>query len=102
MYLPSAFKEPEDFLNGWLLSKRGTRRLRLRRLRGFDITDVAPLPDGGILILERRLRYSEGIKMRIRRLYPDDLINRNALMEKCFSKPMMTITLIIWKALPHI
>ncbi len=73
------FKEPDDFLNGWLLSKHGTRRLRLRSVGGYDITDVAPFPDGGILILERRFRYSEGIKVRIRRLYPDALKNKERL-----------------------
>ncbi len=40
----------------------------MKRLEGFDITDSAELPDGDLLILERRFRYSEGIKMRIRRI----------------------------------
>lgn len=73
------FKEPEDFLNGWLIGKRSTRRLKLRRLGRFDITDVASLPDGGILILERRFRYTEGVKMRIRRIHPNDLEKKKRL-----------------------
>jgi len=31
------------------------------------------LPDGGLLLLERRFRYSEGVKMRIRRIKAADL-----------------------------
>ena len=56
------------------------RPITLRRLGGFDITDAAGLPDGGIVVLERRFRYSEGMKMRIRRITPAEL-KRNALIE---------------------
>jgi hypothetical protein len=58
----------------------------LKRLGGFDITDAAPLPDGGIVVLERRFRYSEGVKMRIRHiaeseLKPGTLIQGDVLLE---------------------
>jgi hypothetical protein len=39
----------------------------------LDITDAAPLPDGGLIVLERRFRYSEGIKMRIRRVAASEI-----------------------------
>lgn len=45
----------------------------LKRLEGFDVTDAAALPDWGLIVLERRFRYSEGIKMRIRRIVAKDL-----------------------------
>jgi hypothetical protein len=45
----------------------------LKNIGGFDITDAAALPDGGIVVLERRFRYSEGVKMRIRRIAAKDL-----------------------------
>ena len=48
--------------------------------RGFDITDVAALPEGGALLLERRFRYSEGIKMRIRQLSANE-INRDKRLD---------------------
>jgi len=67
-------------LQGWLLGGRTPGPITLRRIDGFDITDVAPLPDGGIVILERRFRYSEGIKMRIRRVAPSEL-KRGALIQ---------------------
>ncbi|MGB0056060.1 MAG: esterase-like activity of phytase family protein [Methyloceanibacter sp.] len=37
------------------------------------------MPDGGLVVLERRFRYSEGIKMRIRRIKASE-IKRGALI----------------------
>lgn len=73
-------------LKGWLLGGRKSGAITLRRLGGFDITDAAGLPDGGIVLLERRFRYSEGVKMRIRRiaaaeLRPGALIEGEVLLE---------------------
>jgi hypothetical protein len=45
----------------------------LKPIGGFDITDAAALPDGGLVVLERRFRYSEGIQMRIRRVAASEL-----------------------------
>ena len=77
---PERLLEPKEFLNGWLVDGKKQRRLRVRRLRGFDITDVAALPEGGALLLERRFRYSEGIKMRIRQLSANE-INRDKRLD---------------------
>ncbi len=60
-------------LKGWLIGDRKPGPITLRRIGGFDITDAAGLPDGGIVLLERRFRYSEGVKMRIRRITPAEL-----------------------------
>jgi hypothetical protein len=73
-------------LQGWLIGGPGPGGIALKRLEGFDITDAAALPDGGIVVLERRFRYSEGIKMRIRRvtaseLKPGALIDGQVLLE---------------------
>ena len=58
----------------------------MKRLEGFDVTDSAELPDRGLLILERRFRYNEGVKMRIRRVAasevkPGALIESQVLLE---------------------
>ena len=45
----------------------------VHRSDGFDITDGAFLPDGDILILERRFSYLGDIGMRLRRLSADDV-----------------------------
>jgi hypothetical protein len=34
----------------------------------FDVTSAAALDDGAILVLERRFRWTEGVKMRLRYL----------------------------------
>ena len=67
-------------LQGWLIGGSSPGGIVLKRLGGFDITDAAPLPDGGIVVLERRFRYSEGIKMRIRRIAQSEL-KRGALIQ---------------------
>jgi hypothetical protein len=67
-------------LRGWLIGGPAPGPITLRRLGGFDITDATALPDGGLVLLERRFRYSEGIKMRIRRVAPNEL-KRGALIQ---------------------
>jgi hypothetical protein len=73
-------------LTGWLIGGPTPGTIALKPIEGFDITDAAPLPDGGVVILERRFRYSEGIKMRIRRvsaaeLKPGAVIQGEVLLE---------------------
>jgi hypothetical protein len=60
-------------LRGWLIGGPAPGAIALKNIGGFDITDAAALPDGGIVVLERRFRYSEGVKMRIRRIAAKDL-----------------------------
>jgi len=66
-------------LPGWLIGGAAPGKITLKRLGGFDVTDAASLPDGGIVVLERRFRLSEGVKMRIRRIAAREL-KRGALM----------------------
>jgi hypothetical protein len=67
-------------LMGWLIGGPTPGGVVLKRIGGFDITDAASLPDGGVVLLERRFRFSEGIKMRLRRLAATE-IKRGALMQ---------------------
>ncbi|BAQ18725.1 esterase-like activity of phytase family protein [Methyloceanibacter caenitepidi] len=71
--LPEYLRDRAGNLIGWLIGGPSPGAITIRRLKGFDITDAAGLPDGGLLLLERRFRYSEGVKMRIRRIAPADL-----------------------------
>jgi hypothetical protein len=52
--------------SGWIWQKDTPKRVWLTDIDGFDLTDAAALADGGLLFLERRFRWSEGVKMRIR------------------------------------
>jgi hypothetical protein len=60
-------------LRGWLIGGPAPGEIVLKRLAGFDVTDAAALPDGGIVVLERKFNYSEGIQMRIRRIAASEL-----------------------------
>lgn len=60
---------------GWIMGNGAPKPMSLKRIGGFDVTDVAGLPDGGIVVLERRFRYSEGVQMRIRRVSPEELVS---------------------------
>lgn len=65
---PERYKDKKGDLKGWLIGKGKTKPITIKRKGGFDITGLAALPDGGLLLLERRFRFKEGVKMRIRRL----------------------------------
>jgi hypothetical protein len=58
---------------GWIWKDGEPHRFHLRDIDGFNITDAAGLPDGGLLVLERYFRWTAGIKMRIRRLSVDEI-----------------------------
>lgn len=60
-------------LQGWLIGGPTPGSITLKRIGGFDVTDATALPDGGIAVLERRFRFSEGVKMRIRRIRAAEL-----------------------------
>lgn len=62
--------QPNDngYHHGWLIKRGNAKKLWLKDIGGYAITDLASLPDGGLLVLERRFRWSEGVKMRLRHL----------------------------------
>lgn len=53
---------------GFLIGGRQPGRLSVRRHDGFDITDLAVLPDGDIVLLERWYRPLRGVGCRVRRI----------------------------------
>lgn len=79
---PVAFAErlpgEDGYHTGWIWVDGQPRRISLQDMDGFDITDAAGLPDGGLLILERYFRMgADGRKdqrMRIRRLRASELV----------------------------
>ena len=42
------------------------QRLGLTNIGDFAVTDVASLPDGSLIVLERKFRWLEGVRMRLR------------------------------------
>ena len=72
---------------GWIWKnlKAPAWPVALRNLNGFDVTDAAGLENGDLLILERRFRWTEGIKMRVRHikanaLKPGAILNGKTLL----------------------
>ena len=63
--------------------KRGKLRVHpiaVRDIGGFALTDVTGGPDGSLYLLERRFRWSEGVKMRIRHI-PASSIKPGAILD---------------------
>jgi hypothetical protein len=67
------FTRGSGYHTGWIWVAGTPHRLQLRDIDGFNITDAAGLPDGGLLVLERYFRWTEGVSMRIRRLQPAEI-----------------------------
>jgi hypothetical protein len=61
------------FHTGWIWIEDQPHRVELQDIDGFNITDAAGLPDGGLLVLERYFRWSTGVKMRMRRLLATEI-----------------------------
>jgi hypothetical protein len=58
---------------GWIWVDGKPQAFHLVNADGYDITDVAALPNGGVLVLERRFRVPEGVKTRLRLIGGDEL-----------------------------
>jgi hypothetical protein len=58
---------------GFLIGGSMPGQFAVKRLDNFDISDAELLPDGDLLLLERRFSYSTGIAMRIRRVRQSDI-----------------------------
>ncbi len=53
---------------GFIISGRRRGTFALVRNPPFDVSDAAFLPDGDLLVLERRFDFTDGVGMRIRRI----------------------------------
>jgi hypothetical protein len=56
---------------GFILGGRRPGAFEVPRSGGFDVTDLAFLPSGEMLLLERRVSFLRGFGVRIRRIGPD-------------------------------
>ncbi len=65
--------DPSGNHTGWLWVKDKPLAFHLTNPADFDITDAAGLPDGSLLVLERRFRWNEGVKARLRLIRRDEL-----------------------------
>lgn len=58
---------------GWIWIGEEAHPFTVTGVGDYGITDAAALDDGSVLILERRFRVSDGVRIRLRRLAPDGL-----------------------------
>lgn len=65
---------------GWLWTRNSPRPIAIRNIGEFDITSAAGLDDGSVILLERRYRWMEGVKMRLR-LVPAAALTAGTLIE---------------------
>lgn len=66
--------------SGWIWVTDKPRAIKLTNPGEYDVTDAAGLPDGSLLVLERRFGWLEGIRMRLR-LIPAAAIREGAVLE---------------------
>lgn len=60
--------------SGWIISDGGASRFAITDIGGFSPTDAVGLANGDVVLLERRFRWTEGVKMRIRRIRSDEIV----------------------------
>jgi hypothetical protein len=71
--LAERFVDTDGHHTGWIWIGGEPRRFRIADLNEFDLTDCASLPDGTLLVLERRFRWTEGVKMQLRQFAPEEI-----------------------------
>ncbi len=67
------FPNADGHHTGWVWWRGEPQRFGVKDEGGYDITDVASLADGSLIVLERRFRWFEGVKMQLR-LMPAEAI----------------------------
>lgn len=65
----------DDLLDGWIISSSQIARFKYRMTENFRPTDLATLPDGNLILLERRFSLLKGLAARIRTIKAEDLLN---------------------------
>lgn len=60
---------------GWIWTEGRAEPLNIKDQGDFDIVDVASLEDGGIIVLERRFRWTEGLRIRLRKVEASEIAN---------------------------
>ena len=58
---------------GWIWIKGVPKGFTMEGIGDFSITDAASLEDGSVLLLERRFRWLEGLRIRLRHIAADSI-----------------------------
>jgi hypothetical protein len=71
-FAEQAHDEQDDHV-GWIWTNGSPAPFYLSNPGDFDVSDATCLPDGGLLVLERRFRWNEGVKIRLRLIKAPEL-----------------------------
>ena len=71
--ISEALRDRHGNHQGWLWVDGKPKSFTITNDGDFDVTDAAALPDGSLLVLERRFRWSEGVKARLRLIRKGEL-----------------------------
>ena len=72
--LAERFTRGSGYHTGWIWVGGEAKSFQLKDIEGFNVTDAVGLPDGDLLVLERYFRWTEGVKMRLRRLTGSEIV----------------------------
>lgn len=72
----------DETLKAWLVGPAGNRTLAYHARDNFKPTDLATLPDGDVLVLERRFTLLQGLATRLRRVAAEELASGRPLEGK--------------------
>lgn len=75
---------------GWIWVRGKPQKFQLSDIGGFSITGAASLADGSLVVLERRFRWFEGVRMRLRLIPAADLVPGAALSGEILLEADMT------------
>lgn len=62
------FPDARGHHSGWIMARGVAHRFALTDIGGYEPTDAVALANGDVIVLERRFRWLEGVKMRLRRI----------------------------------
>src|SRR5690606_16356034 len=68
-------KVSDDLLDGWIISSSQIAKFKYRMSDQFRPTDLATLPDGNLVLLERRSNLLSGLAARIRIIRTEQLLD---------------------------
>src|SRR5690606_6046084 len=68
-------KVSDDLLDGWIISSSQIAKFKYRMSDQFRPTDLATLPDGNLVLLERRFNLLSGLAARIRIIRTEQLLD---------------------------
>ncbi len=75
--LIALWEHPEtgsDHHAGWMWTRGKVARFSILNRDDYALTGAASLPDGSLVVLERRYRVFDGVRMRIRRIDAADIV----------------------------